>query len=68
MSAGSVVDFSVVRSSGQLKYERAYLTRKLQVRDPSKLRSLSRSKLQPHPMLRVVAGDIERWERRLPPI
>jgi hypothetical protein len=43
---------------------RAHLNRKLQVRDSSKLRSLSRSKLQPHPMLRVVAGDIERWERR----
>ena len=55
---------SMAVTLGQLEYERAHLNRKLRVRDPSKLHSLSGSKLQPHPMLRVVAGDIERWERR----
>jgi hypothetical protein len=55
---------SMTVTLGQLEYERVHLNRKLQVRDPSKLRSVSRSKLQPHPMLRVVAGDIEPWERR----
>jgi hypothetical protein len=54
-------------SLGQLEYERAHLNRKLRVRDPSKLRGLNRPNLQPHPMLRVIAGDIERWERQLPP-
>lgn len=58
---------SMAVTVGQLEYERAHLSRKLRVRDPSKLRRLSKSNLQPHPMLRVIAGGIERWERRLPP-
>jgi hypothetical protein len=47
---------------GQLEFERKHLTRKLRLRDPAKYRVLKKSKLKPHPMMRVVAGGIETWE------
>ena len=49
-------------TQGQLDYERVHLSRKLQDRDPRKLRELRASKLKPHPMFRVVSGGIEPWE------
>jgi hypothetical protein len=47
---------------GQLEFEREHLRRKLQGRDPGRLRMLSTARLTPHPMLRVVAGGVEPWE------
>lgn len=47
---------------GQLEFEREHLGRKLRLRDPARARVLRAAKLKPHPMLRVVAGDIEPWE------
>jgi hypothetical protein len=54
------VSLSVTR--GQLEFEREHLKKKLQVRDPARLRQLRITKLRPHPMLRVVAGPVEPWE------
>jgi hypothetical protein len=47
---------------GQLEFEREHLRKKLRFRDQGKAKLLSTAKLRPHPMLRVVAGDIEPWE------
>lgn len=48
---------------GQLEFEHAHLKRKLRARDPSRLRLLKTAALRPHPLLRVVAGEVEPWER-----
>jgi hypothetical protein len=47
---------------GQLEFERQHLRKKLRLRDPPRALVLAGAKLRPHPMLRVVAGDIESWE------
>lgn len=49
-------------TQGQLEFEREHLRRKLRARDRPRLRMLNAAKLEPHPMMRVVAGDIEPWE------
>jgi hypothetical protein len=47
---------------GQLEFERAHLRKKLRLRDQRRATMLSTARIRPHPMLRVVAGDIEPWE------
>jgi hypothetical protein len=47
---------------GQLEFERQHLRKKLQMRDGTRAGALRRGGLKPHPMLRIVAGDIEPWE------
>src|SRR5262245_46897857 len=47
---------------GQLEFEREHLRKKLRLRDPKWASVLTTARLRPHPMLRVVAGDIEPWE------
>ena len=47
---------------GQLEFEREHLRKKLRLRDQRRASVLSAARLRPHPMLRVVAGDIEPWE------
>lgn len=49
-------------TKGQLEFEREHLRKKLRLRDPARARVLGIEKLKPHPMLRVIAGDIEPWE------
>jgi hypothetical protein len=49
-------------TTGQLKYERQHLSRKLRVRDPAQARRLKNAKLKPHPMMRAIAGKVESWE------
>ena len=50
---------------GQLRYEWRHLKAKLAKRDPALRRRLARVRLpEPHPSFRVVAGDVEVWERR----
>jgi hypothetical protein len=49
-------------TQGQLEFEREHLRRKLLLRDRPKAAVLSTAKLQPHPMMLVVSGDIEPWE------
>ena len=46
----------------QLEFEREHLRKKLGLRDQRSARVVSTAKLRPHPMLRLVAGDIEPWE------
>ena len=58
---GDVVPLMVTR--GQLAYEWTHLSRKLQVRDPAWLARFADVKCpKPHPLLRLVAGDIAGWE------
>jgi hypothetical protein len=48
---------------GQLDYELAHLRSKLKLRDPAALqRIISVNDPEPHPLFKVVAGDIEPWE------
>lgn len=53
---------SIPVTQGQLEFEREHLRRKLRVRDRTRFRMLSASRLLPHPVLRVVAGAAEPWE------
>ena len=53
---------SIAVTDGQLEYELTHLRRKLRVRDTKKLRELKGHALAPHPMLRVVSGQVEPWE------
>ncbi len=48
---------------GQLEYERQHLSKKLAVRDPSRVaRIASDATLVPHPLFSVRKGPIEEWE------
>jgi hypothetical protein len=47
---------------GQMEFEREHLRKKLRMRDKGRAGMLSSSRLKPHPMMRVVPGDIEPWE------
>lgn len=49
-------------SEGQLAYEWAHLHQKLAQRDPEHMRSIAQSPILPHPLFRVVYGDIADWE------
>lgn len=50
-------------TQGQLEFECKHLTKKLRSRDRATAHVLSTTKLKPHPMMRVVAGEIEPWEK-----
>jgi len=48
---------------GQLEYERQHLSKKLEVRDPSRLAKLaSNTELISHPLFTVCEGPIAEWE------
>src|SRR5215831_5573518 len=49
-------------TQGQLEFEREHLRKKLRLRDQTRAGVLGKSKVKPHPMLRVIAGGIEPWE------
>ena len=50
---------------GQLMYEWGHLLAKLAIRDPELYGRLARVRRpHPHPLFRLVPGDIETWERR----
>lgn len=50
-------------TSGQMEYEIAHLLRKLETRDALRFAELIKQKVfDPHPMFKVVDGEIERWE------
>jgi hypothetical protein len=50
-------------TKGQLEYEWSHLTNKLKTRAPSWLSRIGTIKQpEPHPLFRVVAGDISEWE------
>jgi hypothetical protein len=47
---------------GQLEIEWKHLRAKLAVRDRTRLSSLGVSRPQPHPLFRIVAGEVASWE------
>jgi len=49
-------------TEGQMEFEREHLRKKLRLRDKRRASLLSTAKVKPHPMMRVIAGDIEPWE------
>ena len=55
-------DIAVTR--GQLMHEWNHLLAKLAIRDPARRDTLEVVKRpQPHPLFRIVAGDVEAWEK-----
>ncbi len=47
----------------QLNYEKNHLLKKLKMRDVMRYKELTqKTRLEPHPLFRVVEGDIEGWE------
>jgi hypothetical protein len=49
---------------GQIQYERVHLLKKLLARDPSAYKALmTASEPEPHPLLAIIEGGIEQWER-----
>lgn len=54
--------FRICVTQGQLEFEREHLRKKLRLRDRVKADALSRLKLKPHPIMRVIAGSVEPWE------
>lgn len=53
---------------GQLEFEWHHLMEKLKARDPRWFVRMATVKTpQPHPLFRVVRGDIARWEKGAPP-
>lgn len=53
---------------GQLLYEWAHLRRKLRARSPALARQWREiDQPQPHPLFRVVAGEVREWEKRSGP-
>lgn len=58
---GSVI---VRATDGQLEYEWRHLLNKLERRNPALHRRWRRTRpLEPHPIFRIVAGDVETWEK-----
>lgn len=53
----------ISETRGQLLYEWRHLKRKLKRRDPGRYRaSLKMRKPTPHPLFRMVAGNVREWE------
>lgn len=51
-------------TNGQLAFEWMHLMRKLKARNPRLYRQWkSETQPDPHPLFRVVSGDVEEWER-----
>ena len=49
--------------SGQLNYEKNHLLNKLKIRDIVRYKELTKkTKFEPHPLFKVVEGNIEEWE------
>jgi hypothetical protein len=50
-------------TKGQMTYESAHLLNKLKARDQGRYKQLKSLKhFEPHPMFRIVKGEIESWE------
>lgn len=50
-------------TAGQLRYEAGHLRGKLLDRDPGRVADLPEDP-EPHPLFRVIPGDVESWEKR----
>lgn len=54
----------IAETRGQLLYEWRHLKRKLKRRDPGRYRaSLKVSKPSPHPLFRLIPGEVREWEK-----
>lgn len=65
--ASKIVDFDNIEfinvTSGQIDYEVQHLHNKLQQRDPIRYETLQTIDIyQPHPLFKVIQGEIESWE------
>lgn len=50
-------------TEGQINYERSHLLKKLKIREPHRYNKFKKEiRFKPHPMFRVVRGEIEGWE------
>jgi hypothetical protein len=59
------INVQIPVSRDQLLYEWEHLKKKLHSRDPERYRAYQKvSEPAPHPMFRIVEGEIEDWERR----
>lgn len=64
INPGEFVD-EIVCTRGQVLYEWEHLKRKLKLRDANRYRELrSIAEPQPHPLFRIINGDVEAWEVR----
>ena len=55
----------IEETRGQLLYEWAHLRAKLRVRSPDLYRKVRKIELpEPHPLFRIVAGEVQPWEKR----
>lgn len=62
--ASARFDGMIDETDGQLLYEWRHLKRKLQRRAPDHLKSIRGETIpRPHPLFRIVAGDVRDWER-----
>ena len=53
----------ILVTTGQMQYETEHLLHKLKVRDKEKFDGLHKQKeIQPHPLFKIIKGDIEQWE------
>lgn len=51
-------------TDGQIEYERRHLAEKLGVRSPQMLIGINAAEgILPHPIFKIVPGDVENWER-----
>jgi Pyrimidine dimer DNA glycosylase len=51
-------------TDGQLRYELEHLKHKLKQRDKDRYRQIAALEIpQPHPLFKVVVGEVEEWER-----
>jgi len=49
---------------GQIEYEKNHLLKKLKIRDEGRFYKLSKEiEVEVHPLFRIVAGEVEDWER-----
>jgi len=56
-------------TKGQLHYESAHFLNKIKIRDPQKYEELKNlPSFDPHPLFKLMDGDIEDWEVITPPI
>jgi len=53
----------LIVTSGQVEYEFIHLLKKLKERDPDLYVRLGAiKKIDPHPLFKIVSGDVEKWE------
>lgn len=54
---------TILVTTGQMQYETEHLLNKLKIRDKEKFDALQKlSKTKPHPLFKIVKGNIEKWE------